>query len=108
MDGSKDRSISCYCHCLINAIWEIVDSHLSVALEYLDAALGEEEVAGRPLQLLARLDGRLRRVVAPKLLHHSLPEILNKKERVLPYQPFYNFFLEQGEIRVTLGKTCKI
>ena len=84
-------------------------TNLSVALEYLDAALGEEEVAGRPLQLLARLDGRLRRVVAPKLLHHPLPEILNKKERVLPYQPFYNFFLEQGEIRVsTLGKTCKI
>ena len=55
---------------------------LSVALEYLDAALGEEEVAGRPLQLLARLDGRLRRVVAPKLLHHSLPEIL-KKEHIL-------------------------
>ena len=80
---------------------------LSVALENLDAALGEEEVAGRPLQLFARLDGRLRRVVAAKLLHHSLPEIL-KKERVLPYQSFYNFFLEQGEIRVTLGKTCKI
>ena len=79
---------------------------LSVALENLDAALGEEEVAGRPLQLFARLDGRLRRVVAAKLLHHSLPEIL-KKERE-PYQPFYNFFLEQGEIRVTLGKTCKI
>ena len=64
---------------------------LSVALEYLDAALGEEEVVGHPLQLLARLDGRLRRVVAPKLLYHSLPKIL-KVERVLPSQSFYNFF----------------
>ena len=91
MAVKTDPSVaSCYCHSLINAKCEVVDSlrqcptNLSVALEYLDAALGEEEVAGRPLQLLARLDGRLRRVVAPKLLHHSLPEILNKKERVLP------------------------
>ena len=68
---------------LLTVVANARPTDLSVALEYLDAALGEEEVAGRPLQPLARLDGRLRRVVAPKLLHHSLPEIL-KKERVLP------------------------
>ena len=50
--------------------------YLSVALEYLDAALREQEVPRRPLQFLARLDGRLGRVVAPKVLDHTLSKIL--------------------------------
>ena len=53
-----------------------VDCYLSVALEYLDAPLREQEVPRRPLELLARLDGRLGRVVAAEVLHHAFSKIL--------------------------------